>query len=225
MQRILSTGAVVSRKYQIFEIKFRLIFINFFRLTLCKTPKFHLFSWYGNFAERCSFCIVSGESREILRKLCVSTKFSHQEITWNYGNLCSDANLWFVDGYRTRKKNSVFKKRDGVFSGPYFPAFGLNTKRYEVSLRIQSRCGKIRTRKNSVFEHFSRSVNFIIMLLDTSNLYQFLHKKLCRLCRSHKKPEATVHQLSVKKLFKKMLQPTALSKKKLQHRYFPLKNF
>ena len=45
----------------------------------------------------------------------------------------------------------------GVFSGPYFPAFGLNTERYEVSLRIQSECGKIRTRKYSVFGHFSRS--------------------------------------------------------------------
>ena len=42
----------------------------------------------------------------------------------------------------------------GVFSGPYFPAFGLNTERYEVSLRIQSECGKIRTRKKSVFGHF-----------------------------------------------------------------------
>ena len=28
---------------------------------------------------------------------------------------------------------------------------------YRVSLRIQSKCGKIRTRKNSVFGHFSRS--------------------------------------------------------------------
>ena len=44
-----------------------------------------------------------------------------------------------------------------VFSGPYFPAFGLNTKRYEVSLRIQPECGKIRTRENSVFGHISRS--------------------------------------------------------------------
>ena len=32
------------------------------------------------------------------------------------------------------------------YSGPYFPAFGLNTERYEVSLRIQSKCRKIRTR-------------------------------------------------------------------------------
>ena len=31
------------------------------------------------------------------------------------------------------------------YSDPYFPAFGLNTQRYGVSLRIQSECGKIRT--------------------------------------------------------------------------------
>ena len=29
------------------------------------------------------------------------------------------------------------------FSGPYFPAFGLNTERHGVYLRIQSECGKI----------------------------------------------------------------------------------
>ena len=33
------------------------------------------------------------------------------------------------------------------FSGPCFPPFGLNTERYSVSLRIQSKCGKIRTGK------------------------------------------------------------------------------
>ena len=32
------------------------------------------------------------------------------------------------------------------YSGSYFPAFGLNTERYSVFLRIQSDCGKIRTR-------------------------------------------------------------------------------
>ena len=32
------------------------------------------------------------------------------------------------------------------YSGPYFTAFGLNTERYEESLRIQSECGKIRAR-------------------------------------------------------------------------------
>ena len=32
------------------------------------------------------------------------------------------------------------------YSGPNFPAFELNTERYSVSLRIQSKCGKMRTR-------------------------------------------------------------------------------
>ena len=45
----------------------------------------------------------------------------------------------------------------GDFSGPYFPALGLNTERYFVSLHIQSECGKVRTRKNSVFGYISRS--------------------------------------------------------------------
>ena len=32
------------------------------------------------------------------------------------------------------------------YFGPHFPAFGLNTERYSVSLRIQSECGKMQTR-------------------------------------------------------------------------------
>ena len=45
----------------------------------------------------------------------------------------------------------------GVFSGPYFPVFGLNMEIYGVNLRIQSEYGKIRSRKNSALGHFSRS--------------------------------------------------------------------
>ena len=40
------------------------------------------------------------------------------------------------------------------FSGPYFSAFGLNTERYRVSLRIQSACGKMRTRKTCNMDTF-----------------------------------------------------------------------
>ena len=43
----------------------------------------------------------------------------------------------------------------GVFSGPYFPVFGLNTQIYFVI--VQSEYKKIGTRKNSVFGYFSRS--------------------------------------------------------------------
>ena len=34
----------------------------------------------------------------------------------------------------------------GSYFGPHFAAFGLNTERYGVSLRIQPECGKMRTR-------------------------------------------------------------------------------
>ena len=45
----------------------------------------------------------------------------------------------------------------GIFSGPYFPAFGLNTERYFVSLHIQSECGKIRTKKKiRIWTHFTQ---------------------------------------------------------------------
>ena len=56
------------------------VFCNFFTLTLRKIPLFHLTSWCGSFVERHNFRIVSGESPVTVLKLCLSTKFSHQEI-------------------------------------------------------------------------------------------------------------------------------------------------
>ena len=44
----------------------------------------------------------------------------------------------------------------GAFSGPYFPAFVLNTEIYGVNICVQSECGKILTRKNSLVVHFTR---------------------------------------------------------------------
>ena len=49
------------------------------------------------------------------------------------------------------------------FSGPYFPAFGLNTKIYRVSLRIQSESGKIWTRKNPNTDTFHAVIITIII--------------------------------------------------------------
>ena len=48
--------------------------------------KFRLISWCGNFVERHSFRIVSGDSPEAMRKLYLSTKFLHPKIRWNFGN-------------------------------------------------------------------------------------------------------------------------------------------
>ena len=51
---------------------------------LREIPWFHLISWCGNFVERHSFRIVSGESPKTMRKLCLATKFLHQKIRLNY---------------------------------------------------------------------------------------------------------------------------------------------
>ena len=61
------------------------------------------------------------------------------------------------------------------FSGPHFPAFGLNTERYGVSLRIQSECGKIPTRNTArlarVDSHCKRacSAHCLILLANHYN--------------------------------------------------------
>ena len=52
------------------------------------------------------------------------------------------------------------------FPGPYFLAFWLNKEGYEVSLRIQSECWKIRTRK-------------------TPNSYNFNAARMCKLAEGY----------------------------------------
>ena len=52
----------------------------------------------------------------------------------------------------------------GVFSSPYFPVFRQNTEIYGVNLCIQSECRKIRTRKNSIFGYFSRSICSFVLV-------------------------------------------------------------
>ena len=56
------------------------------------------------------------------------------QIWWNW--------LWSVP-FGNHCAKSV---RIRSYSGPYFPAFGLNTERYRISLCMQSEYGKIRTR-------------------------------------------------------------------------------
>ena len=48
--------------------------------TLRKILIFNLVYWSGNFVVQHSFRCVSAETAEILRKLCISTKFPHHEI-------------------------------------------------------------------------------------------------------------------------------------------------
>ena len=55
-------------------------------------------------------------------------------------------NYLFCSSKISSKNHSVKSVRIRSYSGPHFPTFGLNTERYSVSLRIQSKCGKMRTR-------------------------------------------------------------------------------
>ena len=56
--------------------------------------------------------------------------------------------------FRLDIKTAQENVRIRSFSGPYFPAFGLNTEIYRVNLYIQSECGKIRTRKTPNIDTF-----------------------------------------------------------------------
>ena len=58
--------------------------------------------------------------------------------------ISEDFSVWKVSKYR-------------VFASPYFRAFRQNTEIYGENLCIQSEYRKIRTRRNSVFRHFSHS--------------------------------------------------------------------
>ena len=82
---------------------------------------------------------------------------------------------------KTRKWHCVKSVRIRSYSGPHFPTFGLNTERYSVSLRIQSKCRKMRTRitpKWTLFtqcEKENKRINYLPILRfiasNLSNLY------------------------------------------------------
>ena len=69
----------------------------------------------------------------------------------------------FILGWVINPSLGVKSVRVWSFSGMHFPAFGLNMERYSVSLRIQSECGKIGTRKtpNTYIFH---AVHFISLV-------------------------------------------------------------
>ena len=64
-----------------------------------KYRNFHLISWCGNFVERHSFRIVSAESPKTMGKLCLSTKFPHQEIRWKLRYFLQCSLYVFVEIY------------------------------------------------------------------------------------------------------------------------------
>ena len=71
-----------------------------------------------------------------------------------------------VNGTLTLREK--YPEKYGVVSAPHFPVFGMNTEIYGVNFRFQSEYRKIRTRNNSAFGYFSRSVIIWLVLLGNS---------------------------------------------------------
>ena len=117
-----------------------------------KWPYYHLFSWliHCKFFFQVQLTYLLFWFSGVLLTTAIALWCAIKEVRYNFritkGRKAPTA--WKVSKYR-------------VFSGPYFPAFGLNTERYFVSLPIHSKWGKIRTRKYSVFGHFSHSVSLL----------------------------------------------------------------
>ena len=59
-------------------------------------------------------------------------------------------NIQFVSYVLSLRKKCSYSE----FSGPSLPVFELNAEIYPVTLRIQSKCGKIRTRKTANTDTF-----------------------------------------------------------------------
>ena len=96
------------------------------------------------------FCVLKGNKRNCNLAVFSLGWVEFGEIRWFRFSISNTA--WKVSKY-------------GVFSDPYIQAFGLNTEKYFVSLRSQSKCRKIRTRKNSLFGHISHSGNLCLDFL------------------------------------------------------------
>ena len=81
--------------------------------------------------------------------------------------------IWIFCSESSFKSTSRKSVRIRSFSGPYFPAFGLNAERYRVSLHIQTECGKIGP-ENPEYGHESCTRFFI------SNSIFYLNASLLR---------------------------------------------
>ena len=99
-------------------------------------------------------CPYFSTGQNLLKETLIEDKYCHNQLRKAF---------WYIRWPQIMQYTITAWKvpKQGVISGPYFPAFRLNTEKYEVSLRIQSEYGKIRTRNHSVFGHFPRSARLV----------------------------------------------------------------
>ena len=82
------------------------------------------------------------------------------------------------------------------YSGPHFPAFGVNTGKYSVSLRIHSECEKTRNRitpNTTIFTQFNTVISRYII----ENCENCQNYNLQMLKRSHANKKDTLSKESV----------------------------
>ena len=98
---------------------------------------------------------------------CISCRWcivSNSEIFWSYVKdfYFEFSRMWeIVESCLVYANDTVWKvTKYQVLSGPYIPALGLKMEIYSVNLRIRSKYGKIRTRRNFALCYFSHSVCF-----------------------------------------------------------------
>ena len=91
--------------------------------------------------------MFSSASKLVIEKLKTNLKSankkSKQKKTSETATTLCNTGLDIVNDVQRHCVKSV---RIRSYFGPYFPAFGLNTEKYGVSLHIQFECGKICTR-------------------------------------------------------------------------------
>ena len=98
----------------------------------------------------------------------------------------------------------------GVFLvRPHFPAFGLNTERYGVSLCIQSKCGKIRTRNTPNRDIFHAMLHFILNIKSFMSFFKSFKQTRYERSRNFSSPDrygnaAALNYSSPKRIFQKI---------------------
>ena len=112
----------------------------------------HLFIWNTIFKLITSQCFNIKITKSYIQNIYNGNFLKyHYKAGWWLLNLKSVTSLLYK-----KYPNTDF------FSGLYFHVFGLNTEIYSVTLRIQSKYGKIRTRKNSVLGLFLHSASRVL---------------------------------------------------------------
>ena len=75
------------------------------------------------------------------------------------------------------REHCVKSVRIRSYSGPYFPAFRLNTERYSVSLCIHSKCEKIRTGITPNSDTFNAVVEYALINIKYKKTKSYTKKK------------------------------------------------